>query len=70
MTEDKAEELLNALQRIRIELAALVPNPSEVTIDDWPLKSSADRYCVDAAWRKTIYILEKYKPYILEKYKP
>lgn len=56
---DEIESLRNALTRARRELAALVPNPAEVSVDDWPLKSSADRACVDAAWRILTYSLSR-----------
>ena len=52
---------LEALKRVKIELAALVPEPREVSIDTWPLPSSADRYCVDAAYRRAAAELAKHK---------
>lgn len=59
MTNVTHDEFVAALKFIKKELAALIPDPTEVSIDTWPLPSSADRFCIDAAWRKVIYILDK-----------
>ena len=48
--ERQVTTMREALRTANIELAALVPKPSEATPKDWPCENPADRECLQSAF--------------------
>jgi hypothetical protein len=44
------ERLRERIRCARDEMAALVPKPRSVDLDDWPCDNPADRKCLQSAW--------------------
>jgi len=48
-----------ALHRAHIELAALIPRPSEPSIEDWPVDNPADAECLQSAYEAILSAIEE-----------
>lgn len=41
---------VKALQKVNVEMSALVPNPNSVSIEDWPVTNPGDAECLQTAF--------------------
>lgn len=41
---------VKALQKVNVEMSALIPNPNSVSIEDWPVTNPGDAECLQTAF--------------------
>ena len=53
--------ILEMLEKIHYELAALIPNPSNPKEEDWPCDNPADRECLQIAYETLLPAKDRLK---------
>ena len=59
--QDRADAAEALLDKVRIDLAVLLPQPTKPTIDDWPVNNRTDAECLHDAYTNIRDFLEARK---------